>query len=47
MSDRPFLFHERPDLKAKKMQAEAAILTSEEFQALRNTDKVYYDKEKT
>lgn len=37
----------RPDLETKKTQAQAAILTSKELQALRNIDGVFYEKEKT
>jgi hypothetical protein len=45
ISDRTLLlFHRRPDLKAKKRQAEAAVLTPKELRALRNLDKVYYEK---
>ncbi|KAJ5177042.1 uncharacterized protein N7482_002919 [Penicillium canariense] len=36
----------RYDGHSAKKQAEAAILTSEELQALRNLDKVYYEKQK-
>lgn len=44
--NRWWFFRNRPDLKAKKQQAEAAVLTSEELQALRNLENVYLQKEK-
>ena len=45
VQDRWWFFHQRPALDAKKKQAEAAILTSDELQALRNLDNVFLEKE--
>ncbi|KAB8077669.1 hypothetical protein BDV29DRAFT_45611 [Aspergillus leporis] len=47
MSNRWIWPLKRPDLETKRTQAQAAILTSKELQALRNLDEVFYEKEKT
>ena len=43
--DRWRFFLRRPALDAKKKQADAAILTSDELQALRNLGNVFFEKE--
>lgn len=44
VQDRWWFFHQRPALDAKKKQAEAAILTSDELQALRNLENIFVEK---
>jgi hypothetical protein len=46
VQDRWWFFRQRPELEAKKKQAEAAVLTPEELQAIRNLENVFREKER-